>query len=110
MLLTSAPADALCPEKWLQFNRQAWGIENGLHQRLDVSYNDDRCRVQNPKAMWALGIFRRIANSLFMEWAAHQTRPGAVTTTDFQTRMAEENRAPALRLLLAKRPSLKNSS
>jgi len=35
----------------LLLNRKAWGIESGLHQRLDVSYNDDRCRVQNDNGM-----------------------------------------------------------
>ena len=32
-----------------------WGIENGLHQRLDISHNDDRCRVRNDNAMLVLG-------------------------------------------------------
>ena len=53
---------------------------------------------------------RRLHNSLFMEWAQHQRRPAHVTTTDFQTRMAEEHRAKALRFVLVKRPSLKNLS
>jgi predicted transposase YbfD/YdcC len=38
-------------QNWLRLNRDAWGIENGLHQRLDVSDNDDRCRVRNDNAM-----------------------------------------------------------
>lgn len=57
-----------------------------------------------------MGIYRRIANSLFMEWSGHQRRPEHLTTTDFQTLMAEEHRAKALRLVLGKRPSLKNLS
>jgi hypothetical protein len=109
-LITSAPPAVLSPEQWLNFNRQAWGIENGLHQRLDVSYNEDRSRVQAHQAMSVLGMFRRIANSLFKEWSAHQPRPNSVTTTDFQMRMAQNNRAAALRLVLGKRPSLKNVS
>lgn len=28
----------------LNLNRQAWAIEAGLHQRLDLSHNDDRRR------------------------------------------------------------------
>ena len=35
----------------MHLNRDAWGIESGLHQRLDVSHNDDRCRVRNDNAM-----------------------------------------------------------
>jgi len=109
-LITSAPASVLPAKLWLQLNRQGWGIESGLHQRLDVSYNDDRSRVQNDNALWALGMFRRIANSLFVQWSSYQPRPDHVTTTDFQTIMAENHRARALRLVLAKRPSLKNPS
>jgi len=109
-LITSAPPERLDAPTWLRLNRQGWGIENGLHQRLDVSYNEDRCRVQSDKGMLILGLYRRMANSLFMEWAQHQRRPEHVTTTDFQTLMAEEHRAKALRLVLVKRPSLKNLS
>jgi hypothetical protein len=109
-LITSAPTSVLPARLWLQLNRQGWGIESGLHQRLDVSYNDDRSRVQNDNALWALGMFRRIANSLFVQWSSHQPRPDHVTTTDFQTIMAENHRARALRLVLGKRPSLKNPS
>jgi predicted transposase YbfD/YdcC len=109
-LITSAPPERLNAQSWLCLNRQGWGIESGLHQRLDVSYNDDRCRVQSDKGMLILGIYRRVANSLFMEWAQRQPRPDHVTTTDFQTLMAEEHRAKALRSVLAKRPSLKKLS
>ncbi len=109
-LITSAPPERLQAQTWLRRNRQGWGIESGLHQRLDVSYNDDRCRVQSDQGMLILGLYRRIANSLFMEWAQHQRRPAHVTTTDFQTLMAEEHCAKALRFVLVKRPSLKNLS
>ena len=109
-LITSAPIGKLNAARWLHFNRQGWGIESGLHQRLDVSYNDDRCRVQSDNGMWVLGMFRRIANSLFMEWRAAQRRPDQKTTTDFQTLMAQDHCAAALRLVLNKRPSLKGLS
>jgi hypothetical protein len=109
-LLTSAPAQRLDAKTWLQLNRQGWGIESGLHQRLDVSYNDDRCRVQSDKGMRILGMYRRIANSLFLQWRQQQRRPEHWTTTDFQTLLAENHRAKALRLILAKRPSLKTLS
>lgn len=109
-LITSAPAHRLDASRWLILNRQSWNIESGLHQRLDISYNDDRSRVQSDNAMWILGMFRRIANSLFMEWRASRRRPKHVTTTDFQTLMAEEHRAKALRFVLNKKPSLKTLS
>lgn len=109
-MITSAPLGVLDAALWLRLNRQGWGIESGLHQRLDVSYNDDRCRVQSDNGMWVLGMFRRLANSLFMEWRATQRRPEHLTTTDFQTLMAQDHRAAALRLVRNKRPSLKKRS
>jgi predicted transposase YbfD/YdcC len=109
-LITSAPVSLLPAMLWLLLNRKGWGIESGLHQRLDVSYNDDRCRVQSDNGIWVLGMFRRIANSLFVQWSSYQRRPDHVTTTDFQTLMAENHRAAAVRLVLGKDPSLKKLS
>ena len=108
--ITSAPPQQLQAKTWLHLNRQGWGIVSGLHQRLDVSYNDDRCGVQSDKGMLILGMYRRFANSLFMEWRQRQRRPEYLTTTDFQTLMAEEHRRKTLRFVLAKRPSLKKRS
>jgi hypothetical protein len=109
-LITSAPPQRLNALQWLKLNRAGWGIESGLHQRLDISYNDDRCRVQSDKGIWIFGMFRRIANSLFMEWRQGQRRPDHVTTTDFQTILTEENRQRGLRFLTTKNPSLRRLS
>jgi hypothetical protein len=109
-LITIAPPERLNAQAWLLRNRQGWGIENGLHQRLDVSFNDDRCRVRSDQGIFLLGAYRRLAVSLFMEWRQHQRRPDHVNTSDFQTLLSEEHKTPALRLVLAKRPSLKNLS
>lgn len=105
-LVTSLPPQELAAPQWLLANRQAWGIENGLHQRLDVSLNDDRCRVRNPNALWGLGMFRRLANSLFMEWLGRQPKPQPKSTTDFQAEMGENNLAKAMRFVTSKRPNL----
>jgi hypothetical protein len=107
-LITSAEASRLDPKKWLELNRAGFGgIENGLHQRLDASHNDDRCRIRHPYGMFVAGLFRRISNSLFMEWRSHQVHPEYLTTTDFQTAMGEDHCKAAMRLLFAKRPNLK---
>jgi hypothetical protein len=50
-LMTSVEPSRLDATNWLHLNRDAWGIESGLHQRLDISYNDDRCRVRNDNGM-----------------------------------------------------------
>jgi hypothetical protein len=110
VLITSAPPERLNAAQWLQLNRLGWHIESGLHQRLDISYNDDRCRVQSNNGIWMFGAFRRLANSLFMEWRQAQRRPDHLTTTDFQALLAQENRRRALRLVTANNPSLKNLS
>ena len=106
MLVTSLPPEQLNAEQWLEANRRGWGIENGLHLRLDVSLHDDRCRVRTPNALWILGMLRRLANSLFLEWRRHQPNAKHKTTTDFQTVMGEDNQAKAMRFVTNKHPAL----
>jgi len=104
-LVTSLCPEQLTPSDWLGCNRQGWGIENGLHQRLDVSLNDDRCRVRSTNGLWIFGMFRRLAVSLFMEWRIHQPKGHWKSLTDFHTVMGEENLTPAMRFLTHKRPT-----
>jgi len=105
-LLSSAPPEQLDASAWLRLNRGGFGgIENGLHQRLDVSQDDDRCRVRHPNAMHVLGIFRRLANSLFMEWRSRQAKPHYLMTSDFQTDMAAENHRRAMLMVTTATPS-----
>jgi hypothetical protein len=104
-LVTSLQPIELPAARWLKLNRLAWGIESGTHQRLDVSHNDDRCRIRGSNGIWIMGMFRRLSNSLFMEWRSRQRKPEHKTTTDFQTLMAEEHRQRALRSVLAKDPA-----
>jgi hypothetical protein len=59
-LITSAEPSRLDAINWLGLNRDHWGIESGLHQRLDISHNDDRCRVRNDNAMLVLGMMLRL--------------------------------------------------
>jgi hypothetical protein len=109
-LVTSLPPEALPAAQWLEFNRAAWGIESGLHQRLDVSHRDDQCRVRLPESMRIIGMFRRFSNSLFMEWRRRQKKPRHQTTTDFFTAMNAEHHRYALRCLNARQPSFHSSS
>jgi hypothetical protein len=109
-LVTSADPSRLDAQNWLRLNRGHWGIENGLHQRLDVSHNDDRCRVRTPNGMWIFAMMRRLTNSLFMQWRSSRRRPDHVTTTDFHSALSEDHCRPALGLVLRKRPNLKQLS
>lgn len=104
-LVSSLEPARLPAAQWLQLNRWAWGIENGSHQRLDVSHNDDRCRIRSPKGLWIMGLFRRLSNSLFMQWRDRQRKPQQQTTTDFQMVMSEEHRRRAVRTVGCKRPT-----
>jgi len=104
-LVTSLPAQPLDAAQWLAANRAAWGIENGLHQRLDVSHLDDLCRVRKPNSMWVMGLLRRFSNSLCMHWRAQQPKPQHKTTTDFFSAMNAEHHRYAIRCLNACTPS-----
>jgi predicted transposase YbfD/YdcC len=45
-LLTSLAAAQAGPARLLALKRDHWGVENCLHWVLDVSMNEDRCRVR----------------------------------------------------------------
>ena len=107
-LITSLPPVELTASRWLERNRQHWGIENGLHARLDVSRRDDQCRLRNRNAVWVHGIFARLANSLFMEWRSHQTKPAHKSTTDFTAWMAAEHARRVLLTVTARQPNLRS--
>lgn len=109
-LVTSLPPESLDAAQWLQYNRAAWGIESGLHQRLDVSHLDDECRVRKPKSMRVMGMFRRFSNSLFMHWRSRQNKPQHKTTTDFFSAMNAEHHRYAIRCLHARHPSFQTIS
>lgn len=109
-LVTSLAPQCLDAAQWLQYNRAAWGIESGLHQRLDISHLDDQCRIRKPKSMRVMGLFRRFTNSLFMHWRSRQQKPQYKTTTDFFTAMNAEHHRYAIRCLHARHPSFKTVS
>jgi hypothetical protein len=105
-LITDLTPEELSPQQWLEANRQGWGIENGTHQRLDVSLNDDRCRVRSTNGLWILGMLRRLVVSLFLHWRAHQPNPRHLSLTDFQSAMGEDNLAKALAVVTNHHPKL----
>lgn len=108
-LVTSLPPAELTAARWLKDNRAAWGIESGLHQRLDISHLDDQCRVRTPQSLRVIGMFRRFSNSLFMHWRSRQKKPKHKTTTDFFTALNAEHHRYAIRCLHARRPSFQTA-
>lgn len=109
-LLTSLPPEELNAAQWLKDNRAAWGIESGLHQRLDVSHLDDLCRVRQPRSMRVVGLFRRFSNSLCAHWRSLQNKPHHKTTTNFFSAMNAEHHRYAIRAIHARKPSFKTAS
>ena len=105
-LITDLLPEQLPAERWLKTNRLAWGIENGTHQRLDISLNDDRCRVRSTNALWILGMLRRLVISLFMHWRARHPKPKHQSLTDFQAAMGEDNLTMALAFVTRRQPKL----
>ena len=105
-LITSRAEEELSAEQWLEKNIAHWGIETGLHARLDSSRNDDRCRLRNAKPLRLHGIFTRIANSICCEWLYRKKKPQNYTTTDFMAHMREEHDRRVIALITAKRPKI----
>lgn len=56
--LTSLSSDA---RKLGQAIRLHWGVENGLHWTMDVTFKEDACRVRTGHAPQNLALLRRIA-------------------------------------------------
>lgn len=104
-LISSRPAEQMDAQQWLKANRQYWGIESGTHQRLDVTANEDRCRVRTPNAVLILGMFRRLAISLFVEWRSRDPKRKWVTLTDFYGDMARDGHRRGFLLVSTRRPS-----
>jgi len=44
--------------------RLHWGVENGLHWTLDVTFDEDACRIRTGHAPQNFALLRRIANAL----------------------------------------------
>ena len=101
-LLTSRAPEHLPARQWLEGQRDYWGIEAGLHQRLDVSADEDRSRVRHRSAVWVLAMFRRISVSLFMHWRAQNTKRAKATLPDFHEKeMGLEHQRRAFALVVS---------
>jgi predicted transposase YbfD/YdcC len=59
--LVSLPADGV---RFGDAVRQHWSVENGLHWVLDVSFNEDACRIRKDKGAQTFSVLRHIALNL----------------------------------------------
>ena len=49
-----------------------WGIENALHWVLDVSFNEDACRIRKDKRAQTFSVLRHIAVNLLRHEQRHK--------------------------------------
>lgn len=86
-------------EQMLRCDRNYWGIENGLHQRLDVIAGEDRSRVQDPNAALNLAVMRRAVVSVAVRWIRHCKDKRRATMSGFYDFMSAQNCKKALKLV-----------
>ena len=106
-VLTSREATQMNAKEWLGWLRKYWGIENGLHQRLDASANEDVSRVRTVNAIWVLGMFRRLGVSIYAEWRSRSKSRRRASLHDFHEIASMYNQNLAFRLVSTQCPSLK---
>lgn len=100
-LLTSLTKEELAPKAMLQGDLGYWGIETGLHTRLDVSAGEDRSRVRNRTNAFNLALMRRVAISVALHWIRKCPTPRKATTTGFFDFMSANQRKRAFSLVTA---------
>jgi predicted transposase YbfD/YdcC len=62
--LTSLTAQKASPERLLSIVRSEWGIENGLHYRRDVTFQEDHTRMTDKKMGQAMAIINNLVIGL----------------------------------------------
>jgi hypothetical protein len=97
-------------QQMLEADRKYWGIENGLHQRLDVIAGEDRSRVRQRNAALNLAVIRRAVVSVAVHWITRCKNPRLATMSGFFDSMASENNKRAFKLLTLCKPSWLPSS
>jgi len=97
-LISSLTLEELDAVGFLKLKRGYWVIESRLHHALDVTLGEDRSRVRNSKAAFALSLFRRVVVSFAQVWLeeCRKANPHSrATTRKFQKRFLHRNGGPA---------------
>jgi hypothetical protein len=93
-LISSLTLEQLDAARFLKLKRGYWVIESRLHHALDVTLREDHSRVRNPKAAFALSLFRRVVVSFAQVWLTEcrKINPKSRTTTrKFQQRFRRQD-------------------
>ena len=104
-LLSSLSRTALPAEQLLQADRRYWGIETGLHLRLDVIAGEDRSRVRHRTSALNLGMMRRAVVSVAVHWIKHCRNPRKATMSGFYDFMSAQQSQKAFSLVTRSYPS-----
>lgn len=104
-LITSHDPCAYDAAAWLSDKRGYWGIENRLHQRLDVIALEDKSRVRTLNAAWNLAMFRRLSVSFAIHWIGRQRDPRQATLSGFYDAMKADRQRIAFNLLTTLHPT-----
>lgn len=108
-LITSLPPEKMSAKKMLQADRAYWGIETGLHLRLDVTAGEDRSKVRGKGAL-NLGVIRRAVVSAAIRWIRNCKNKRLATLSGFYDAMASQNSKLAFKIVTAcKRTPFDNS-
>lgn len=62
--LTDLPSKKASPKKLLKVSRSEWGIENGLHYRRDVTFQEDHTRMTSKSLARSMAIINNLVISL----------------------------------------------
>jgi hypothetical protein len=104
-LVCSRPAARIGAQQMLQTDRRYWGIENGLHLRLDVIAGEDRSRVRHRTSALNLAVIRRAVISLALHWMKHCSKRRQATLSGFYDFMIANNSKKAFALVTTSKPS-----
>src|ERR1039458_3686302 len=107
-LISSLTLEELEAAGFLKLKRGYWVIESRLHHALDVTLEEDRSRVHNSRAAFALSLFRRVVVSFAQVWLeeCRKLNPRSrATTRKFQKRFLHRKAV----LLACRRSSSPNS-
>jgi hypothetical protein len=99
--LSSRSAVEMDAEQMLKADRRYWGIETGLHLRLDVIAGEDRSRVRKPNAVMNLAVIRRAVVSVAVHWISHCHNRRQATLSGFYDFMSAQGGKKAFQLVTA---------
>ena len=100
-LLSSRPSADLPAAAMLQADRRHWGIETGLHLRLDVILGEDRSRVRHRTSALNLAMMRRALVSFAAYWIRKCPNPRKATTSGLFDAMSAKQSPKAFSLVTA---------